>query len=121
MDTEQPKLAIALGLTRAWARAWSEKDANKYLSFYSDGFRPKEPYTTVAEWSESRRQNFAQKKYIRITLKDLMVFEKEHRLWVSFNQNYESDTWQENNHKQLVFERNGDDWREAKIVQERTL
>ncbi len=120
-SVEPTKLAIALGLTRAWAKAWSEKDAETYLSFYSDEFDINTSDLSLEEWFERRRQNLAQKKFIRITLKDLMVFEKERQLRVSFHQHYESDTWQENNQKQLVFEKKGNDWRDAKIVQERTL
>ncbi len=98
----------------AWAEAWSQRDVDKYLLFYSDRFVPDDGLSR-RQWNRHRRLRIASKKSIDVALTDFRISLEGRRALVSFRQSYRSDTFQDVVKKQLTFERAADDW---KIVRE---
>ena len=101
----------------AWSKAWSDQDANAYLSYYGQEFTPPQNETRK-QWMEERRSRLKAPTFIRVTLSDLDVqlLGADHAQ-ATFTQEYQSDTYSDRVTKLLLFAREGGDWR---IVQEAT-
>jgi tetratricopeptide (TPR) repeat protein len=100
----------------AWAKAWSNKDADAYLSFYARDFdTPRE--LSRGAWEKQRRERVTEPKFIAVSVaspKVTMVGSDEAR--VTFRQTYRSDRLRSASTKTLVMVRNDGAW---KIRQER--
>jgi hypothetical protein len=75
----------------AWAKAWSSKDVDAYLSFYAKDFKTPggEPR---AEWEKGRRQRIAAPKSITVAVNSFKVSVAADSLaTVAFRQSYSSD------------------------------
>ncbi len=100
---------------QAWASAWSSQDVDKYLDFYSDKFAPAEG-KSLPQWRSERRYKVAYPAYIRVEIQDLetrMLTASQAK--TAFTQRYESNTFRDTALKELLLERQGNQW---KIVQE---
>ncbi len=99
----------------AWAAAWSSQDVAKYLDFYSDNFQPGEG-KSLSQWRSERRYRVAYPGYIRVKIQDVntrMLTASQAK--AAFTQRYESNTFRDTARKELLLERQGNQW---KIVQE---
>jgi tetratricopeptide (TPR) repeat protein len=87
-DAEQDQVLAAV---KAWAEAWSRKDADAYLGFYAKDFRtPKGEART--EWEKARRQRLQAPKSIAVTIEAARVKRKDDSsASVTFRQDYKSD------------------------------
>ncbi len=86
---------------RAWAAAWSRKDANAYLAFYAKQFRPPrgEPR---ARWEQARRSRIAAPKSISVTIQAPKVEVRgDASASIKFRQTYRSDVFSGNSYKTL--------------------
>ena len=75
----------------AWAKAWSSKDVEAYLSFYAKDFKTPggEPR---AEWEKGRRQRIAAPKSITVAVNSFKVsVAADSQSTVAFRQSYSSD------------------------------
>ncbi len=109
-----PKMEIEQTV-RAWAEAWSARDAEAYLAFYGKDFkvpdaRPRE------EWNEERKVRVTRPEYIKIGIDKLKVELRGNTAKVRFQQNYESNILRNVGKKTLLMAREGQSW---KIVEER--
>jgi Flp pilus assembly protein TadD/ketosteroid isomerase-like protein len=98
-DAEQDEVLAAV---KAWAEAWSRKDADAYLAFYAKDFRtPKgEPRS---EWEKARRQRLQAPKSISVGIEAARVSRKgEASASVTFRQEYKSDRLSSRGLKTLV-------------------
>jgi tetratricopeptide (TPR) repeat protein len=100
---------------RAWAEAWSARDAEAYLAFYGKVFkvpdaRPRE------EWNEERKIRVTRPEYIKVGIDKLKVELRGDTAKVRFQQNYESNILKSVGKKTLLMAREGQSW---KIVEER--
>lgn len=108
-----PKLEIELLLSQ-WAAAWSERDVDRYLSFYSPQFAPPNNLARPA-WEELRRKRILGKQRISVVIDDLSVEMMEaNRALVRFAQTYEADSYRETRApKVLILAREASAWRIA--------
>jgi tetratricopeptide (TPR) repeat protein len=98
-DAEQEQVLAAV---KAWAEAWSRKDADAYLGFYAKDFRtPKGEART--EWEKARRQRLQAPKSIAVTIEAARVSRKDDSsASVTFRQEYKSDLLSSRGLKTLV-------------------
>lgn len=97
-DAEREVLATV----KAWAEAWSRKDADVYLGFYAKDFRtPKgEPRS---QWEKARRQRVEAPKSIAVSIEAARVSQKgAASASVTFRQDYKSDLLSTRGLKTLV-------------------
>jgi tetratricopeptide (TPR) repeat protein len=97
-------------MLEAWARAWSNNDAEAYLAFYAPDFRTPngEPRK---EWEAARRQRLAKPKKIRVTTSSPRVKSTDNtHAVVTFRQSYSSGNLKSVGTKSLQVVRIGDRW-----------
>ncbi len=95
---------------RAWAAAWSKKDVNTYLAFYSKDFKTPngEPR---AEWEGARKQRINAPKKIDVGIEAPKVtLADTNNASVSFRQQYRSDTLKASSSKTLVLVKSDGRW-----------
>lgn len=91
----------ARSTVEAWARAWSDQAADRYLAFYSVAFQP-ENLPSRSTWEAQRRERIARPKSIRVRLENIRVTVFRDRTEVVFDQHYESDRFADRVRKKLV-------------------
>lgn len=67
LASSSSRLEVPLDAVRQWARAWSSKDVEGYLSFYAESFSPSEGRQ---EWETKRRQRIAIPDSIQLEILD---------------------------------------------------
>ena len=110
----EPKAQIER-LLRAWAAAWSARDADAYLGFYSPQFKVPTG-STFSAWSEDRKARITRPEFIKIGLDRIKIKLKGDSAQASFTQRYESNIVKDSGYKTLFLVREGSAW---KIVEER--
>ena len=96
-----------------WARAWSERHVDDYLSFYSEDFRPASGVTR-AVWEAHRRDRLVTQGAIRVAVVLLEVEEvSPTEMRVTFTQSYRSDRFRDRVRKTLRMSWNDDAWKIA--------
>lgn len=114
---EAPVTGAAVGQVEQrlgdWAAAWSAKDADRYLSFYSSTFAGKQPR---AKWEAARRKLVTKPGPISVKLDGVKSRAIDiNRVETRFSQSYSSQTFKDVSDKTLVWSREGGVW---KIVSE---
>jgi hypothetical protein len=96
---------------RGWARAWTERDTERYLAYYAEVFEPPRDMTR-AQWEGWRRERLDAPGFIRVALAGLEVENLEDQTaTVSFFQSYRSDMMDETIRKRLTLVREGGGWK----------
>jgi tetratricopeptide (TPR) repeat protein len=91
-----------IAAVKAWAEAWSRKDADAYLAFYAKDFRTPKGEPRV-DWEKSRRQRLQAPKSISVAVEEPRVDRREGtRASVTFRQDYKSDVLSSRSTKTLV-------------------
>ncbi|MCH7666708.1 MAG: PilZ domain-containing protein [Acidobacteria bacterium] len=104
-----------------WARAWSERHVDDYLSFYSEDFRPASGVTR-AVWEARRRDRLVTQGAIRVAVVLLEVEEvSPTEMRVTFTQSYQSDRFRDRVRKTLRMSWNDDAWKIAEEIVVRQL
>jgi tetratricopeptide (TPR) repeat protein len=109
-----PKALVERTL-RAWMEAWSARDADTYLSFYSPQFKVPSG-GDFATWSQERKARVTRPEFIKVSMEHLKIKLKGETAQVFFTQHYESNIVKDASKKALVLKREGSTW---KIVEER--
>ncbi|PRC91887.1 nuclear transport factor 2 family protein [Solimicrobium silvestre] len=105
-----------LKVVDAWAAAWSDKNTNAYLAFYSKDFQlPKG--STRKTWAEDRRVRIEGKGHISVKIDAPKVAINGNTATVKFRQIYNSDQLKADSRKTLVLNKQDGKWQ---IAQERT-
>lgn len=87
--------SMARELVEDWRMAWSKRDTEAYLNFYSPAFMPADG-STRAHWAVARRKNLAGRPDIQVSVRELEITPlAEDRLKVSFQQDYISGNYRE--------------------------
>jgi Flp pilus assembly protein TadD/ketosteroid isomerase-like protein len=109
--------AEVLDAVNAWAKAWSAKDVDRYLSFYAKDFKTPGGEAR-ADWENGRRQRISAPKSISVTIDAAKVtVSGDNQATVTFRQGYRSDVVKAaNTTKTLVLARSDGRWQ---IQQER--
>jgi tetratricopeptide (TPR) repeat protein len=99
-----------LATVQAWAKAWSSKDADAYLSYYAPSFQVPGGDSRSA-WEATRRERITRPKKIEVTVGSPKVsFDASGRAIVRFRQGYKSDTLDTAGAKTLTLGKNGTRW-----------
>jgi tetratricopeptide (TPR) repeat protein len=99
-----------LKMLDAWTRAWSNNDADGYLSYYAPDFQTPNGETRK-DWEAARRERLAKPKKIHVTASSPRVnFTDNTHAAVTFRQNYSSDSLKAVGTKTLELIRIGDRW-----------
>ena len=105
-----------IAAVNSWAKAWSNKDAARYLSHYSPKFDPAGKQTRKA-WESTRKNRLSRPKFIEITVSRPKVsFTGSNKATISFQQRYKSNTLDSIGSKTLKLVKSNGRWL---IVQER--
>ncbi len=100
----------------SWARAWSEKDVERYLSFYAEDFRPHGQSREA--WEAQRRDRLARPGAIDVEISAVEIEDiAEGRGAIRFDQAFSSPGYQDRVKKRLDLVRKSSGW---KIVREET-
>jgi tetratricopeptide (TPR) repeat protein len=92
-----------------WANAWSQQNFQKYLSFYSREFIPKEQIT-LDDWKEQRRVSLLSREFIVVKLSDLNIAIKDEIATASFLQYYKSSVYEGTERKTLTLKLFNNQW-----------
>ena len=93
-----------------WAQAWSNKDADAYLSYYAKDFDPPGRQSR-ADWEKLRRARIAAPKSISVGIGSPKVtMQGNDGARVSFRQTYRSDVFKGTSNKILVLLKAGGRW-----------
>ena len=93
----------------SWAKAWSAKDVNGYLTFYSPDFKTPNGEARPA-WEAERRRRITAPKSIEVLVDSPKASINANNATVSFRQSYRSDTLKVSSSKTLVLVRSGGKW-----------
>ncbi len=109
---------LVLSTINDWARAWSSKDANTYLSFYTEEFVPS-PHMSRATWEATRRRRIERPRTISVSVEEPRInFVDSTDAHVTFVQTYRSDVYRDQVRKKLQLRKQGDQWQ---IYQEQVI
>lgn len=102
-----------------WRSAWQSGLADYYLEFYSKSFQPRRGLA-FNEWVEQRKKRIRPDKKINLNLSGFNVSFSEgmKKTVMTFEQIYSSHGYSETSRKQLVWVKEGDEW---KIISETEL
>ncbi len=102
--------ADVLKTVRAWASAWSSKDAKKYLSFYSGDFKVPGSQSR-SDWESLRTERISKPKYIHVGIDDASVkFMDDTHAKVTFRQSYNASHLKVHSRKSLEMVKSADRW-----------
>lgn len=99
-----------LATINSWAAAWSAKDIDKYLGFYSETLAYSKGQSRQ-DWVEERRSRINAKAHINVKIESPQVKWEGNTAKVSFRQIYISDRLKDTMRKTLVMERQDGQWR----------
>lgn len=92
-----------------WAAAWSAKNVDGYLVFYSPAF--KTDGMSRAAWEQQRVSRINKIKVLEVKLSDLIVsVQDDHHATATFTQTYRSDRYRDVTRKNMQLEKSGDAW-----------
>ena len=98
-----------LQTVRAWAKAWSDKDASAYLAFYANEFEA--PGESRSVWEKTRKERIAKPKQIQVAvLSPTVRFSDANHASVSFKQSYRSDSLKTLTNKTLTLVKTDGKW-----------
>lgn len=95
---------------KTWAAAWSAQDVDRYLSTYAAGFQPQSGRNRSA-WEALRRKRVSGPSRIRVEIADVNVDRQGSQARVTFNQHYQSPTYQDREHKALMMTQSDEGWK----------
>jgi murein L,D-transpeptidase YafK len=94
----------------AWARAWSAKDVDLYLSKYAEDFKTPNG-DVLALWKASRKQKISSQGKILVEIEDIKVIMKNENLaHIQFRQKYTSEKLIEESSKFLLVKKFNSIW-----------
>ena len=105
----KPADAEVIETVYAWAKAWSAKDVDSYLAFYSKDFKTpnSEPR---GDWEKGRRQRISAPKSIAVSVESPKVSLADGQASVTFRQGYRSEVIKSNSTKTLILAKSDGRW-----------
>jgi len=106
--------AVEIGsLVEKWADRWSARDYSAYRAFYVDDFKPAGGGTTI-DWEAERQRRLAQAKAPAIRIEALEIQSaSRQQMRTRFTQHYQAGQYRDVVRKELLWIRQGNDWRIA--------
>lgn len=103
--------AIVTATVQAWARAWSEQDADAYIGFYAPDYTGGRPDVSRAAWETQRRDRVTTPLFIEVDVTNMQVNAlAADEASVSFTQHYRSNRVNDRITKILRLRRIGERW-----------
>jgi adhesin transport system outer membrane protein len=94
---------------RDWAAAWSAKDTDRYLGFYTDDFKPAKG--SRDKWVAERRRLVGKPGPIQVGVDNVDVRSlPDGRVATTFTQDYRSSNFKDKSRKSLVWRKQGGQW-----------
>lgn len=94
-----------------WAKAWSNQDADAYLSFYSRKFEPESGLSRNV-WEKQREQRLERPSWIKVSLHNIILDPKDpDTVEVKLIQDYRADTFRDRARKTMTLVREDGAWR----------
>ncbi len=106
----QHKRNDVLAIVSEWASAWSAKDVDRYLHFYSSEFESRNGVSR-SSWEKARRVRIKSKSGLQVIVDSPQVTMEGDLAIVNFHQIYRSDQFNENTSKTLVLSKQNDQWK----------
>ena len=93
-----------------WTNSWSSKDVNGYIESYAPEFKPSKGLSRNA-WEKGRKKRLSSPTFIKITLSNISInFRGENLAKVSFEQEYQSDTYRDKVNKEITLKMIDNEW-----------
>ena len=93
-----------------WTNSWSSKDVNGYIESYAPEFKPSKGLSRNA-WEKGRKKRLSSPTFIKITLSNISInFRGENLAKVSFEQEYQSDTYRDKVNKEITLKMIDNKW-----------
>ena len=93
-----------------WTNSWSSKDVNGYIESYAPEFKPSKGLSRNA-WEKGRKKRLSSPTFIKITLSNISInFRGENLAKVSFEQEYQSDTYRDKVNKEITLKMLDNEW-----------
>lgn len=109
-DAADTDVNAVIEAVRAWAGAWSRKDAAEYLAHYAKDFKTPKGESR-ADWEKGRKQRIEAPKKIDVQIQSPKVkIDSDNTASVSFRQVYRSDVIKATGTKTLVMVKSNGKW-----------
>ena len=96
-----------------WVKAWENQNTNLYLSFYSKNF--KDPKRSRSKWEAKRRRSLKNASNVSIEISDIRSSKLDNVITMLFTQRYKAKNISDLGEKELIWEKEGKNW---KIIKE---
>ena len=100
---------VIMTSVEAWAKAWSNQDVSKYLSFYAKDFQTPNGESR-SNWADDRRSRIEGKGKINVRIEDPNIKVEDNTATVKFKQYYTSDRLSSTSRKVLVMTKHDGKW-----------
>jgi tetratricopeptide (TPR) repeat protein len=99
-----------VGAVEAWAKAWSDKNVQRYLSAYAPNFQPPKGESRES-WESERKKRLQSAKFIKVNVSQAKVsMSGDDEATVVFHQSYQSNTLKSSGKKTLHLVRIDGKW-----------
>jgi len=107
---EKENLILLLSQLYSWRKAWKENDIEKYLSFYAQEFKRNDGLN-IQRFSDYKTRVFSKNEYKQIIFSEINILpypmaKKENVYLLSFNEEYQSKSYQFEGEKELYVQLN---------------
>lgn len=101
---------LILDTINGWSNAWSAKDSEAYLAYYSSGFNPPRGLSRK-RWEQERRIRIKKPRFISVSVQspNVKMLSSSSAL-LSFKQDYQSDRFNDAVQKTLLLEKVNGSW-----------
>lgn len=94
-----------------WRKALEERDAKRYLDFYSPAFKPENGLSRT-EWAAQKEQRLGKARSIRVEIQNLVIDTTTPDAAIAvFRQNYRADAYSDVSEKTLEWRKEAGQWR----------
>ena len=92
----------------SWLGAWENREANSYISFYSNEYKGLK--SNHVQWKNNRTRALETNKNISIRTSNLQIDQHKNRIELNFIQKFNSDKYSDTGIKELVWIKTGSNW-----------
>ncbi|MEJ2177499.1 MAG: hypothetical protein P8Y12_06015 [Gammaproteobacteria bacterium] len=107
-DNATQKQAL-IDRVKSWASAWSDRDVDRYLSHYSESFKPRDNMT-LEEWKKQRYGRLRWREFIIVKPSEYSISVEGDSAAVNFSQYYKSERFEDTIRKTLEFKKEKGRW-----------
>jgi len=118
LQTPEQQSQAVVDIVKSWAADWSAQNVSGYVSHYTENYTPPRGSLTHEQWLEQRQIRLTNKTFINVEVSDFKSQNRGDKFVVTFSQHYRSNTVDDRIVKRLVLAKDGNDWSQAKIVDE---